>query len=217
MIGRPHLHLHTVGSTNDRARELAEAGAPHGTVVTAREQTAGRGRQGRTWTSPPGVLPLSVVLRDRSSELLPLAVAVAVAEVCGQEATIKWPNDIWLGAGNKVAGILVEARPPATWCVVGVGINATVAPEGAVALGEPPELLLPRLVASLDRALLLTDDEVLTAWRARDALAGREIRWGTSSVGVACGVDDLGRLLVDRGGGVIDALLAGEVHLTGVG
>lgn len=222
MIGRPHLHLHEVGSTNDEARRLAEAGAPHGTIVTAREQTAGRGRQGRTWTSPAGVLPLSLVLRDVASELLPLTVAVAVADVCGEAATIKWPNDIWLGAGQKVAGILIEARPPANWCVAGVGINATVAPDGAALLGEPVTTLLPRLVEALNSSLLLEPDEVLEAWRARDALAGREIRFtspgsGENSVGVACGVDSRGRLLVDRGDGVIDALLAGEVHLTGIG
>jgi len=221
VIGRPHVHLQTVGSTNDHARALAEAGAPHGTIVTAREQTAGRGRQGRTWTSPPGVLPLSLVLRDVSSELLPLTIAVAVADVCGEDAGIKWPNDIWLGNGKKVAGILVEARPPANWCVAGIGINATAAPDGAAVLGEPVTTLLPRLVAALDRSLHLTHDEVLDAWRARDALSGREIRFGSpdsggESVGVACGVDGRGRLLVDRGGGAIDALLAGEVHLTGV-
>jgi len=222
VIGRPHVHLHTVGSTNDHARGLAEAGAPHGTIVTARQQTAGRGRQGRSWTSPPGVLPLSLVLRDVTSELLPLTIAVAVAEVCGESARIKWPNDIWLGDGQKVAGILIEARPPANWLVAGVGINATVGPPGAAVLGEPGPSLLPRLITSLDRALRLQDDEILATWRSRDALLGREIRFRASgsdgeSVGVACGVDSRGRLLVDRGGGVIDALLAGEVHLTAVG
>ncbi len=79
-LGRPRLHLRETGSTNDRARELAAAGAPHGTLVTAAAQSAGRGRQGRAWSAPPGhALLMSLVLRD-AHPLLPLAAAVAVAE-----------------------------------------------------------------------------------------------------------------------------------------
>ena len=87
-LGRPRLHLRATTSTNDRARELAQAGTPHGTVVTAGQQTAGRGRQGRTWSAPPGrALLVSVVLRDPPA-LLPLAAALAVAEVAGADAQI---------------------------------------------------------------------------------------------------------------------------------
>ncbi len=79
----PRLHLRSVDSTNTRARELAAAGAPHGTLVTAAEQTAGRGRQGRTWTAPAGrALLCSLVIRE-PPRLLPLAAGVAVAEVAG--------------------------------------------------------------------------------------------------------------------------------------
>lgn len=135
MLGRPHLHLHEISSTNDRARNLAAAGAPHGTVVSADIQTAGRGRQGRSWASPEGTLSLSVVIRTREPELLPLAAAVAVAETCGGAAQIKWPNDIWLGRGHKVAGILVETRQRGSdpWFVVGIGINASAS---LAALGQ---------------------------------------------------------------------------------
>src|SRR6516164_1885613 len=109
-LGTPRLHLRVTDSTNTRARELAAAGAPHGTLVTAREQRAGRGRQGRTWTAPAGhALLCSLVLRD-PPRLLPLAAGAAVAEVVGPAARIKWPNDVLLG-GLKVAGILVEGRP----------------------------------------------------------------------------------------------------------
>ncbi len=82
-LGRPHLHLREAGSTNARARELAGAGAPHGTLVTASFQASGRGRQGRSWQAPPGqALLMSLVLRE-PSDLLPLAAGVAVARACG--------------------------------------------------------------------------------------------------------------------------------------
>src|SRR3954453_10006644 len=103
MFGSPHRHFRLTDSTNDRARELAEAGAPHGTVVTASEQTAGRGRQGRSWTAPAGgALLYSAILRplDERHLLLPLAAPVALCEAAealadGVECGIKWPNDVW--------------------------------------------------------------------------------------------------------------------------
>ena len=112
-LGRPRLHLRRTDSTNERARELAGGGAPHGTLVTAAEQTAGRGRHGRRWSAPAGSsLLMSLVLRwpaaRRSPELLPLAGAVAVCEVAGEAAQIKWPNDIVLDAPPglaKLAGV----------------------------------------------------------------------------------------------------------------
>ena len=104
-LGRPRVHLRVTDSTNDRARELAIAGAPHGTLVTASEQTAGRGRQGRRWTAPAGsALLMSLILRS-PPPLLPLIAAVAVCEAAGDRAQIKWPNDIvLLGAEPERAG-----------------------------------------------------------------------------------------------------------------
>src|SRR5437879_3482862 len=92
-LGRPRLHLRRTGSTNDRARELAAAGAPHGMLVTASEQTAGRGRQGRSWSAPSGSSLLMSLLLRSPPLLLPLAAAVAVCDVAGEHAQIKWPND----------------------------------------------------------------------------------------------------------------------------
>ena len=124
MIGTPRVHLRLTDSTNERARALAAAGAPHGTLVTADEQQAGRGRQGRVWTAPPrSAVLMSVVLRELS-ETLPLAAAVAVSEAVPLETRIKWPNDVWID-GRKVAGILVEARPQEGWAVLGIGLNVT--------------------------------------------------------------------------------------------
>ena len=221
-LGTPRLHLRRVDSTNTRARELAAAGAPHGTLVTAAEQTSGRGRQGRTWTAPAGrALLCSLVIRE-PPRLLPLVAGVAVAEVAGDAARLKWPNDV-LVDGRKVAGILVEGRPQERWAVVGIGLNVAVRPEdfppalrataGTLGLGpEAVEPTLGRLLGAVGRWLWATPPEVLQAVRAHDALRGRRVRWAAGE-GVADGIDDDGRLLVATGDGDRAALDAGEVHL----
>jgi BirA family transcriptional regulator, biotin operon repressor / biotin---[acetyl-CoA-carboxylase] ligase len=224
-LGRPRLHLRRVDSTNARARRLAGGGARHGTLVTAAEQTAGRGRQGRGWSAPEGrSLLMSLVLRDWP-RLLPLAAAVAVAETVGDKAAIKWPNDVQLG-GRKVAGILAEGRPRDGWMVIGIGLNVAVSPDElpddvrdtAATMGLEPddvEPTLARLLGALERRLAEDGPVVLAAWRARDALAGRAVAWD-GGAGTAVGVDDDGRLLVDLAdGGARTTLDAGEVHLEG--
>ncbi|HET7455963.1 MAG TPA: biotin--[acetyl-CoA-carboxylase] ligase [Solirubrobacterales bacterium] len=141
-FGVPHRHFSRTDSTNSRARELAAAGAPHGTVVTAAEQTAGRGRQGRTWTAPPDkALLYSAIVRplEERHTMLPLAVPLAVCEAAeqlnpGLECKVKWPNDIHV-AGRKLAGVLIEARPQDGWAVIGVGLNLSISKEEF-----PPEL-----------------------------------------------------------------------------
>jgi len=135
-FGAPHRHYRVTDSTNTRARELAAAGAPSGTVVTAREQTAGRGRVGRVWTAPDGkALLYSAILRplDQRHLLLPLSVPLAVCAAAealrpGAGCMVKWPNDVWLD-GRKLAGILIEARPQDSWAVIGIGLNLTIAPD----------------------------------------------------------------------------------------
>jgi BirA family biotin operon repressor/biotin-[acetyl-CoA-carboxylase] ligase len=219
-LGRPRLHLRRTDSTNRWARALAAAGAPHGTLVTAGEQTAGRGRQGRTWSAPPGqALLMSLVLRD-FPELLPMLTAVAVAEAIGPEAAIKWPNDVLVG-GGKAAGILCEARPQEGWAVVGIGINVAVEEfpaelDGiAVSLGRPAadvETVLAAVLGGLGSLLGRPEGEILAAWRERDALRGRPVRWAGGE-GTARGVDERGRLVVALSGGDTTALDAGEVHL----
>lgn len=142
VFGVPHRHFRVTDSTNARARELVEAGAPGGTVVTATEQTAGRGRQGRTWTAPPNkALLYSAILRplDERHLLLPLSVPLAVCEAAEElepaiECQVKWPNDIWI-EGRKLAGVLIEAKPQDRWAVIGVGLNLSIAPDEF-----PPEL-----------------------------------------------------------------------------
>jgi BirA family biotin operon repressor/biotin-[acetyl-CoA-carboxylase] ligase len=221
-LGRPRLHLRATTSTNDRARALAQGGAPHGTLVTADEQHAGRGRQGRTWSAPPRrALLLSLVLRDPPA-LLPLAAALAVAEIAGPEARIKWPNDV-LVEDRKVAGILAEGRQHEGWAVLGIGVNVALRvdelpPElhaTAGTLGLTPadlEPTLERLLAALERALALADAALLEAYKRRDALRGQEIAWAGGR-GTAAGVDAAGRLVVELADGGRTALSAGEVHL----
>ena len=230
-LGTPRLHFRKTDSTNERARQLAAGGAPHGTLVTAREQSAGRGRQGRTWSAPAGrALLCSLVLRD-PPRLLPLAGGVAVAEVASAEAAaaevasieamIKWPNDVLIG-GRKLAGILVEGRPQERWAVLGIGLNVALAPEdfppelrgqaGSLGLGEDAiEPTIERLLDALERWLEASESDVLAAVRARDALLGHPVRWAGGS-GRGAGIDGDGRLVVATEGGHI-ALEAGEVHL----
>jgi BirA family biotin operon repressor/biotin-[acetyl-CoA-carboxylase] ligase len=196
-------------------------------VVTADEQSAGRGRQGRSWFAPAGgALLYSALLRPLSAEarpLLPLAVPLAVAEAAeslgAANCELKWPNDVWL-EGRKLAGVLIETR--LEWAVIGVGLNVAIAP------GEfPPELrgnatsiggeaTVPAALRGLNERLAdwttAKPDRVLDGFRARDALAGKEIRW-EGGAGVAAGIDDVGHLLVDTGGPQPAALGAGEVHL----
>lgn len=229
LLGHPRVHLRLADSTNERARELAQRGAPHGTVVTAAEQTAGRGRQGRTWAAPAGrAILCSVVVRD-PPRLLPLAAGVAVAETVdaaresagSSQALLKWPNDV-LVEGRKVAGILVEGRPQEGWAVVGIGINVALRDHDfpdelrgiAGTLGLGPQSLGPvleRLLVSLGDWIEAPAERVLEAVRSRDALRGRPVRWAGGQ-GEAIGVDGEGRLLVAGDSGEV-ALDAGEVHL----
>lgn len=163
----------SVGSTNDEARALAVAGAPHGTIVSARRQDAARGRRGRAWSAPEGNLYCSAILRpqvpfSRAGELtfvVGIAVADSVASF-GLEPKLKWPNDVQI-AGAKMCGILLEAAvaPDRTvdWIVAGIGVNVAHHPQladynatslhAAGAKDATVEALLERLAAALDRRL----------------------------------------------------------------
>ena len=239
-LGRPHRHFRRVDSTNERAKELAMADAPGGLVIAADEQTAGRGRRGNAWFAPPGsCLLYSALVRPfaaHRSPLLPLAVPVAVCEaaeaVAPVRCQVKWPNDVWIDE-RKVAGVLVEARPDESWAVVGVGLNVAITEEEfppelretAISLlpteaegGLPPggapgvRRALMALNETLGRWLEAGDDEVLSAYRARDALCGRRISW-EGGQGVAEEIDERGHLVVEKDDGERVALGAGEVHL----
>jgi BirA family biotin operon repressor/biotin-[acetyl-CoA-carboxylase] ligase len=231
-FGAPHLHLRRTESTNDRARELAEAGAPSGTVVTADSQSAGRGRHGRRWSAPPrAALLYSSILRplDERHALLPLAVPLAVCDaiesLAPADCRVKWPNDVWIEE-RKTAGVLIEARPP-EWAVIGVGVNLTVGddefpddlrwPATSVGHGATPDNARAALDAGLAEWVTAPAERVLEEFGRRDALRGREVSWGDAAptaagAGTAAGVDERGYLLVETAEGPV-ALGAGEVSL----
>jgi len=195
------------GSTNADAAALAESGAPEGCVVLADLQTAGRGRLGRSWSSPAGTgIYASVLFRPepRVARLLTIAAGVAVAEaiegVAGIGPVLKWPNDVYLGSGpqsgRKVAGILAEAGVSSgdPWVVIGFGINvlpvsfphelALRATSLESELGRPVdrgELFAECLVRLAARYADLSADRcrhVVNAWKQRAAPTfGRPVAW----------------------------------------
>lgn len=227
-----------IGSTNDVALHLAEHGAADGTVVGADQQTAGRGRQGRSWTSPPGAgLYVSMIVRPPAAiaSLLTIAAGVSVAEgireATGLATDLKWPNDVYAG-GRKVAGILAESGMSdarLNHVVLGVGINVSHAnypPEVAARatsieheLGRPVDrgLVLASCLSALTvryRQLQTAPHAVLDAWRSYAAsMLNRRVECtvGLRSVaGVAEDIDERGALVVRVGDETV-RVISGEV------
>jgi BirA family biotin operon repressor/biotin-[acetyl-CoA-carboxylase] ligase len=242
-LGRPLHLLTETTSTNDEAHRGAKIGAAHGTTWVAESQTAGRGRHGRAWVSPRGEgLLFSVLLRVACAPArLPVVALVAglavrdgVAEVApGIELGLKWPNDV-VCQRRKLAGVLVEAitvgsRVDAV--VVGIGINvltrdfpdelavrATSVALACPSVPPPPRsAVLAAVLAALDRDLHVVLARGLGLVRARlnahDALRTRRVRSDAGEAGVASGIDDEGRLIVERDDGVLARWTAGEVHV----
>jgi BirA family biotin operon repressor/biotin-[acetyl-CoA-carboxylase] ligase len=235
----PIHHFPVLGSTNDRLKEEARAGAPEWTLVLADEQTAGRGRQGREWTSPRGNLYLSVLLRPAFGRpgLIPLMAAVAVAEALaeeGIEARVKWPNDVQAG-GRKLAGILSESTSvssaPLEWVVVGIGVNLVSAPAELAATatsvaaesgGQAPETveaaagILARLGVWYDSLSREGPSRLVAAWRTRSLPWWGEVVEALSGDqvlrGVARDVDEDGALVLEGENGSRVRLLSGEVR-----
>jgi len=228
--------LDSVGSTNDEAAQLADAGAPEGTVVWSREQTGGRGRRGRVWASPVGNLYTSTILRpdcpaQRAAEL-GFAAALAVADIvpAGREVRVKWPNDV-LVDGGKIAGILLESAIGQTGqvqhVVAGIGVNVGFAPQlpemryPGSALGGSVEAALEKLTAALAARLAEWRREgfetVRAAWLAKAGPLGAEVdvKLGEGLVrGRFAGLDREGALLLDTATGprkIVSGELLGRV------
>jgi BirA family biotin operon repressor/biotin-[acetyl-CoA-carboxylase] ligase len=236
----PALEWHEeLGSTSDRLKDLARAGAPAWTVVVGERQTGGRGREGRTWQSPKGGLYLSVLLRPESERvsLVPLAAGVAVAEAVlefGVRAELKWPNDV-LVSGRKLAGILAEASSSGSgveWVALGIGVNV------AVELDALPEALrqsatslaacgardarpsavaaaaLARLSVWYD-ALRTEPARVVAAWRAQAVPWWGELVLARTAGGERRGrltaIDEEGALWLETPAGERIRLVSGEV------
>lgn len=231
----------TLGSTNDRVRDLAREGALPFTVVTAEEQTRGRGRSGRRWASAPGKgLWISALLRLPAAEarlLAPVLVGVAVCRALESvapelEATVKWPNDVLLGE-RKVCGILCEAASGLRDRVVaGVGLNVRHRPPDfpeavrasavsvAMATGRQVSrsALAGHLVAHLRRLLsrptLRIEGALASELQRRDALRGRQVRIRPGGAhGVAMGIDPGGALRIRTPPGPVVRVVAGSVRI----
>jgi BirA family biotin operon repressor/biotin-[acetyl-CoA-carboxylase] ligase len=236
-FGRPRRHFRLTDSTNERARELAVAGAPGGTMVTAAEQSAGRGRHGRHWSAPAGkALLCSAIMRPLEARhgLLPLAVPLAIAEAIESlapvECKVKWPNDVWIDE-RKVAGVLIEGRPQDGWAVIGIGINVSIDPSEfpaglrwpatSVGHGVDVERMLAVLRDRLGQWVEAEPERVRKEFERRDALVGRDVGWvGAGDAGDGRGrtegIDDRGNLVVRTSAGERLSLGSGEIQLLDV-
>lgn len=228
----------SVGSTNDVARELIAAGAAAGAVVWAESQTAGRGRHGNEWISPPGNLYCSIVLKPqvdqaRLSEVSfvsALAVRDAVAAHLPPETPVefKWPNDI-LAAGRKISGILVEAEKlpdePRTALIVGIGVNIVSAPRETsypatciAALTRVPRVprVLGAVVTALDRRLDRWNRHgfkpIRDEWMKHAHRVGAQISANDGISGTFIGLDETGALLIGLPGGEERRLVSGSIR-----
>ena len=236
-LGREHVHLPACGSTNDEAARLASAGAAHGTVVTADEQHAGRGRQGRRWHSPSGEnLYLSCILRpnlapDRAPAIT-LAAGLGVADAvarAGAQPVLKWPNDV-LVDGRKLAGILTEMStrgPRVQHIITGIGVNlgsqsfpADLAERATslalLGVSIERERFVAELLASLehwfDRFFAGGVAALADAWLARaDRSRVRAASGGRAVEGAILGLDPDGCLLIEDDAGARHRILVGDV------
>lgn len=241
-IGDDFFYHQTIGSTNTEAVLLAEAGAPHGTLVLADSQTSGKGREGRQWITLPGTaLAFSLILRptnldvDHWLRLFGLG-AISVAEALsglGLQPEIKWPNDVLL-VGKKVAGILVNSAwigEMVDYSVLGIGLNVT-----AEAIPDDTELDFPALAVeealgkSIDREELLTAIlsnleeqferiDALTLvrdWEKRLAYLDEEVvieKSGGAIVGKLLGLTSKGELKILKTPGQEEIVSYGELQL----
>lgn len=240
-LGHARTHHVTCTSTSDLALAAARAGAAHGTVITAGAQTAGRGRLGRAWASPPGAsVYLSAVIRAARplAELAPLTLAIGVgvvdaARAAGVAATLKWPNDVLVGE-RKLAGVLCEVAGDG--CVVaGIGVNVNAGRDAwppevaaratslALELGHPVDFarftdqLLAAVEPWIDRLLTGGVPAIAAAWEARMTPGLRlRVERGAAQgavTGTALGLDRDGALRLRGDDGVIHRIVAGDVAL----
>ena len=240
-FGQNLHYLVQTTSTMDDARRLAEQGAPHGAVVVADEQTAGRGTKGRIWVSPPGqsihttlIVRPSIDELKRLSIISPVATTDAVHETTPLQPTIKWPNDIQMEQ-RKMGGILIEAdwsEGQPNYALVGIGLNVNFDPAPwATQIDRPATSLMIELGARQQRepvfaALLNAFErryrqadmpELHETWISRLDTLNKDVTVtlasGEAIEGRAVGVDDAGALIVETDDGQQRAFIAGEVTL----
>jgi BirA family biotin operon repressor/biotin-[acetyl-CoA-carboxylase] ligase len=236
-LGRFLIYRRVTETTMVLARREAEEGAPHGTLVLAEEQTAGRGRRGRSFFSPAGRnLYFTMVLRlpIEVHRLLPVSVPLAVcaaARAEGVDARIKWPNDVWVGE-RKLSGMLIDAEITAQGALAlpGIGINVngdpTVLPElrnSATSLARElgrdvdREELLARLCGELERVLACPREAVIEEYREMSMILGRRVlvhpAEGQPWAGEATEIAEDGGLVVVRETGGVETVAAADVSV----
>jgi BirA family biotin operon repressor/biotin-[acetyl-CoA-carboxylase] ligase len=239
-FGRNLIFEPSVGSTMDLARDAAAHGAAEGTLVLADEQTAGRGRLGRTWVTPPGANLLSTLVLYPPPSILrqvamitPLAIVDAVRAVTGLSAAIKWPNDVQL-EGKKLAGILIESgttKDSRAFALIGAGINVNFDPRRIDEIRDIATSLAVVTGHDVDREALLAAYVQRYEHLYDDARAGNSPRdrWRSLLVtlghritaterdrvteGVAEDVGQDGSLLVRTDDGALVSIEAGDVTL----
>ncbi len=240
-FGRDFHYFVQTTSTMDDARRLADDGAPHGAVVVADEQTAGRGTKGRIWVSPPGQsIHATIIVRPdveqlkRLSIVSPVAATDAVRAATPLEPTIKWPNDIQI-EHRKLGGILIEAewrdaRPG--YALVGIGLNVNFDPAPwATQIDRPATSLMIELESRQEREPVLAGllnafetryrqagtTELHETWVSRLNTLGQDVTvtltTGEQIAGTAEGVDEAGALVVRTSDGERRSFIAGEVTL----
>jgi BirA family biotin operon repressor/biotin-[acetyl-CoA-carboxylase] ligase len=236
-IGRKFVYHESIPSTMDAAREEAAGGAPHGTVVLAEEQTAGRGRRGRSFYSPATdnlyftlVLRLPLASHRRLPVLLPLAVAHALRAE-GADARIKWPNDIWIN-DRKVCGMLIDGELAYNGGLgfPGIGVNVNgdptenpelseIATSLAKELGRPVsrEAVLAGICNELERLLTCPMTDLIQDYRELSCTLGREVTvhptGGRAFDATALSISDDGELMVRQENGLVTAINAADVSV----
>ena len=242
VIGQKEIfHYDAIGSTNEKAYELAESGVPEGTIVAAEEQSRGKGRMGRVWASPRGGgIYVSLVLRpDVEMDEIPTitliaasSIARAIKKVSGVDAGVKWPNDLFVN-GKKVSGILTEikAQPDnVDFLVLGIGINVNT-PAGK--LPHTATSLKTETSSPWDRVELLrvTLEEIEKDYeefkkngfpalrdecKKRSILLGRKVEISEHKKvikGTVSDIDEKGVLIVEDAKGGLKRVFAGDVVL----
>jgi len=221
MNGKVH-RFEEVTSTQDVARRLlAEGRVRSGDVVVADEQTAGRGRFGRIWRSPIGGLYATFILR--SSPLIPVRAGVSIVAALdrfGLGAKLKWPNDIVIGRA-KLGGVIVETVDEVALVGVGINLYGSPLPTSTCASVHGVEIDRDSLLEAISEELWIErgHDELLDAYRARSATLGLRVSISRGPrtealVGIARGIDEQGRLLVETPGGVHPIAFGECFHLS---
>lgn len=240
-LGTQRIVLDECASTNDEAARLARAGANHGTVVIARSQTAGRGREGRVWQSPPDTgLYFSAVVRPPLplAYVPPMTLAIGIG-LCdavrsfAPAAVLKWPNDLLVDS-RKLAGVLVESQSRGTRleaAIVGIGVNltgtlpdevASTAITLAEASGSTPDrerfidLLCEHVERWIDRYVAIGLPSIVPAWHDRMApnlMARSHATDGAAVVGEVAGLDVDGSLLLRDSDGCLHRVRSGDVEM----